>query len=138
MENREWMGQQSRGWQMEHEGCPGILHRVERGDTLYLLGKKYQVSVEAIMYANPFADIYNLQIGDELCIPRLKREEGQQMPEERTGMRSGAQMPEERTEMENGQQMPGERAGMGNGQQMPGERTENGMPREMPVSGQPM
>lgn len=54
-------------------GCPGILHRIERGDTLYLLGKKYQVSVAALMFANPYTDIYNLQIGDELCIPRIRR-----------------------------------------------------------------
>lgn len=53
-------------------GCPGILHRIEQGDTLYLLGKKYQVSVAALMFANPYTDIYNLQIGDELCIPRIK------------------------------------------------------------------
>lgn len=51
--------------------CPGILHRIERGDTLYLLGKKYQVTVAALMFANPYTDIYNLQIGDELCIPRV-------------------------------------------------------------------
>lgn len=53
------------------ENCTGMLHRVERGDTLYLLGKKYQVSVAALMFANPYTDIYNLQIGDELCIPRV-------------------------------------------------------------------
>ena len=45
---------------------------VEKGDTLYLLGQKYQVSVSAIMYANPFVDIYQLRPGDELCIPRAE------------------------------------------------------------------
>ena len=54
---------------MEHS-CQGILHRVEQGDTLYLLGKKYQVSVAAIIYANPYVNVYELQAGDELCIPR--------------------------------------------------------------------
>lgn len=53
------------------EKCTGMLHRVERGDTLYLIGKKYQVSVAALMFANPYTDIYNLQTGDELCIPRI-------------------------------------------------------------------
>ena len=57
-------------------GCPGILHRVEQGDTLYLLGKKYQVTVAALMFENPYTDIYNLQVGDELCIPRIKRVRG--------------------------------------------------------------
>ena len=27
------------------------------------------VSVSALMYANPYVNIYNLQVGDELCVP---------------------------------------------------------------------
>ncbi len=50
-------------------GCRGIVHVIRQGDTLYKLGKKYHVSVSSIMYANPYVNIYNLQIGDELCIP---------------------------------------------------------------------
>lgn len=50
-------------------GCRGIIHVVREGDTLYLLSKKYHVPLPQIMYSNPFVDIYNLQIGDELCIP---------------------------------------------------------------------
>lgn len=49
--------------------CRGIIHIIQKGDTLYLLSKKYHVSVTKIMYANPYVDIYNLTIGDELCIP---------------------------------------------------------------------
>ena len=49
--------------------CRGIIHVIEPGDTLYLLGRRYRVSVSDIMYANPFVNIYNLQVGDELCIP---------------------------------------------------------------------
>jgi LysM repeat protein len=52
--------------------CRGILHTVEKGDTLYLLGKRYQVGVSALIYANPFVDVYNLQVGDQICIPRLR------------------------------------------------------------------
>ncbi len=51
--------------------CRGRIHTVEKGDTLYRIGKKYQVSVSALIYANPFLDVYNLQIGDELWIPKL-------------------------------------------------------------------
>ena len=47
-----------------------FLHVVEPGDTLYRLSKKYQVTVSAIMYANPYVDAYNLQVGDEIYIPR--------------------------------------------------------------------
>ena len=64
-ESRRWVGL-SAGM----GGCRGILHVIEPGDTLYLLGKKYHVTVMAIMNANPYVDVYNLQVGDELCIPR--------------------------------------------------------------------
>jgi len=51
------------------DNCYGIYHVIEKGDTLYQLGKKYRVSVSDIMQANPYADVYNLQIGETLCIP---------------------------------------------------------------------
>lgn len=49
--------------------CRGFLHVVERGDTLYKLSRKYGVRLSDIMLANPYVNVYNLQIGDELCIP---------------------------------------------------------------------
>ncbi len=68
--------------------CRGIIHVIEQGDTLYLLGRRYRVSVSSIMYANPFVNIYNLQVGDELCIPvgtqsRSVEEIESRMPESR-------------------------------------------------------
>ena len=53
----------------EQMQCRGILHIVEAGDTLYKIGKKYGVAVSRIMYANPYVNVYNLQIGDEICVP---------------------------------------------------------------------
>lgn len=49
--------------------CRGIIHVVEKGDTLYKLGLRYHVSVSQIMFSNPYVNVYNLQVGDELCIP---------------------------------------------------------------------
>ena len=49
--------------------CTGIIHVVQEGDTLYKIGKMHGVSVSALMYANPYVNIYNLQVGDELCVP---------------------------------------------------------------------
>lgn len=72
---------------------------MEQGDTLYLLGKKYQVSVAAIMYANPFVDIYNLQVGDELCIPRIMLRGSRDMRGDRGDMRGDRDMRGEREEM---------------------------------------
>lgn len=58
---------------MESGGrCIGFVHTVEQGDTLYLIGKKYQVKVSALMFANPYVDVYNLQPGDQLCIPKVQ------------------------------------------------------------------
>lgn len=53
----------------EQMRCRGILHIVEAGDTLYKIGKKYGVPLSRIMYANPYVNVYNLQIGDEICVP---------------------------------------------------------------------
>lgn len=51
--------------------CTGIIHVVQKGDSLYQIGRLYQVSVSQLIFANPFVDIYNLQIGDELCVPAV-------------------------------------------------------------------
>lgn len=50
----------------------GFIHVIEKGDTLYKLGKKYGVKVSALLFANPWVNVYNLQIGDELCIPDFR------------------------------------------------------------------
>lgn len=53
--------------------CNGIVHTIKRGDTLYLLSKHYGVTVNEIMNANRNINIYNLRIGDEICIPVYNR-----------------------------------------------------------------
>lgn len=53
-----------------HRICTGFIHTIEKGDTLYQIGKRYGVTVSALIYANPYVDVYNLQIGDEICIPK--------------------------------------------------------------------
>ena len=54
---------------MGGDHCRGLVHVVEKGDTLYLLGKRYHVKVSELMFANPYVNVYNLQVGEELCIP---------------------------------------------------------------------
>lgn len=49
--------------------CRGIVHVVKQGDTLYNIAKLYKIKVYDIMKSNPYVNIYNLQVGDELCIP---------------------------------------------------------------------
>ncbi|MEE1249100.1 MAG: LysM domain-containing protein [Lachnospiraceae bacterium] len=56
--------------------CNGIIHVVKEGDSLYKIGKMHGVSVSALMYANPYVNVYNLQIGDELCVPVYPMQQG--------------------------------------------------------------
>lgn len=49
--------------------CQGMLHIVAEGDTLYKISRQYGVPLARIMYANPYVDVYNLQAGDEICVP---------------------------------------------------------------------
>lgn len=62
--------------------CRGFLHVVEAGDTLYLLSRRYRVPLSLILLANPYVNVYNLQPGDEICIPvpgKAKRWDGEEM-----------------------------------------------------------
>lgn len=51
--------------------CRGYVHVIEDGDTLYKLARKYDVKLFDIMRLNPYVNVYNLQIGDEICIPTM-------------------------------------------------------------------
>ncbi|NMB45196.1 MAG: peptidoglycan DD-metalloendopeptidase family protein [Firmicutes bacterium] len=49
--------------------APTLIHRVKRGDSLYILARSYGVSIEAIMDANDLTDEIII-IGRELTIPQ--------------------------------------------------------------------
>lgn len=49
--------------------CNGHMHKVVAGDTMYKLAKMYGVRLIDILKENPYVNVYNLQIGDEVCIP---------------------------------------------------------------------
>ena len=49
--------------------CRGQIYKVQKGDTLYSISRKYNLKVRDLMRANPFVNVYQLQIGEELCIP---------------------------------------------------------------------
>jgi LysM repeat protein len=49
--------------------CRGTVHVIRRGDSLYTISKRYNVPLALIMRANPYVDVYNLQVGDEICVP---------------------------------------------------------------------
>lgn len=62
---------------MNFDYCRGIKYKIVKGDTLYSISRKFRIPLVVLMKANPYADVYNLQIGEELCIPVKK---GGQIP----------------------------------------------------------
>lgn len=48
--------------------CRLITHTIQAGDSLYLLARRYQTTVPAILLMNPGINPYNLQIGTKLKI----------------------------------------------------------------------
>jgi LysM repeat protein len=42
---------------------------IRKGDTLYSISRQLGVKLDAIMAANPLVDVYNLMIGETICIP---------------------------------------------------------------------
>ena len=51
------------------KNCKGVIHRVVQGDTLYKIAKMYGVRLVDVMKENPYVNVYNLQVGDEVCVP---------------------------------------------------------------------
>ena len=54
---------------MQTNSCKGTVYVVKEKDSLYKIAKAHGVRVKDIMRQNPFVNVYNLQIGDELCVP---------------------------------------------------------------------
>lgn len=50
--------------------CKGFYYVIKEGDTLYKISRAYGVSVTDLIMANPYINVYNLQINDEICIPK--------------------------------------------------------------------
>lgn len=42
---------------------------IMKGDTLYSISRQFHVPVSTIMDANPLVNVYNLMVGERLCIP---------------------------------------------------------------------
>lgn len=46
-----------------------LYYEIKEGDTLYSISRRYNVDINAIIMANPYINVYNLQIGDVICLP---------------------------------------------------------------------
>lgn len=85
--------------------CNGIVHTIRRGDTLYLLSRHYNVTINEIMRANSNINVYNLQIGDQICIPVRRPTPSQpsilgQLINQNQGQRVSPEMDEGETNLE--------------------------------------
>lgn len=49
--------------------CNGMVHKVKPGETMYNLSRMYNVSIDELISSNPGVNVYNMQAGDEVCIP---------------------------------------------------------------------
>lgn len=55
-----------------NRACNGTKYVIKKGDTLYSISRRYDVPLALVLRANPYVDVYNLQVGDEICIPSSK------------------------------------------------------------------
>ncbi len=69
--------------QMNFEYCDGVTHTIKKGDTLYEISRKYNVPLAILLRANPYVDVFNLQVGDTVCVPAAP---GQMAPYPISGM----------------------------------------------------
>lgn len=58
---------------MNYDTCDGMTYTIKQGDTLYGISRKYDVPLAMILNANPYADVYRLNVGDTICIPMKKK-----------------------------------------------------------------
>lgn len=65
---------------MNQRYCNGLIHVIKQGDNLYQLSRKYRVPLALILRANPYVDVYNLQPGQEICIPVARPYPGMMTP----------------------------------------------------------
>src|SRR5207244_5955983 len=55
-------------------GTAGLRHRVERGETLYRIGKAYGVPYQELARANGIEDPSKIDVGQTIVIPHATRE----------------------------------------------------------------
>lgn len=66
--NKEKTGKKSEKT-MGFRNCKGITYTIKQGDNLYSISRRYNVPIAMLIRENPFVDVYNMQIGEEICIP---------------------------------------------------------------------
>ncbi|MBQ3599873.1 MAG: LysM peptidoglycan-binding domain-containing protein [Lachnospiraceae bacterium] len=55
--------------------CKGKSYQIKEGDTLYGISRRERIPLDWILQANPYVNVYQLQIGDWICIPKKNYQE---------------------------------------------------------------
>lgn len=130
---------------MNKRYCNGMVHVIKQGETLYQLSRRYRVPLALILRANPYVDVYNLQVGQEICIPVVRPFNGMVcMPIQQRNDGNPRMMDNRQRQMPDGNeqemagQMPSEESQAemeGMPQQMPQQMPQGGMNQQMPQQG---
>ena len=88
---------------MNYEFCDGMTHTIKKGDTLYSISRMHDVPIAMIMRANPYVDVYNLRVGDTICIPVMP-DNMQQRRNNDTQLQNDMQGRNSDTQLQNGMQ----------------------------------
>ena len=130
---------------MNKSYCNGMVHVIKQGETLYQLSRRYRVPLALILRANPYVDVYNLQVGQEICIPVVRPFNGMVcMPIQQRNDGNPRMMDNRQRQMPDGNeqemagQMPSEESQAemeGMPQQMPQQMPQGGMNQQMPQQG---
>lgn len=131
---------------MNKRYCNGMVHVIKQGETLYQLSRRYRVPLALILRANPYVDVYNLQVGQEICIPVVRPFNGMVcMPIQQRNDGNPRMMDNRQQQMPDGNeqemsgQMPAEEMGgmpqQRMSQQMPQGGMNQQMPQQMPQGG---
>lgn len=94
---------------MNQRFCNGMIHVIKQGDNLYQLSRRYRVPLALILRANPYVDVYNLKVGQEICIPMYRQPGPRPFPAPGPGpMPEPAPMPRPEPRQEMSQRQPEE------------------------------
>lgn len=124
---------------MNKRYCNGMVHVIKQGETLYQLSRRYRVPLALILRANPYVDVYNLQVGQEICIPVVRPFNGMVcMPIQQRNDGNPRMMDNRQRQMPDGNeqemsgQMPAEEMGGMPQQRMSQQMPQGGMNQQMP------
>lgn len=80
----EFKGEFMNGNSEDRVICSGQMHTIKEGDTLYKISRMHDVPLGELLEANRNINIYNLQVGDKICVP--KKQENTVLPNNTNNM----------------------------------------------------